>query len=801
MDNLAMDFSLEDECYWHMLPENILVHVFSYLPAPSLLKASMVCRCWNRVAFDELLWKDLFYRHWSINREIGLAPGRSSWFQEYKRLYYRVPCIESENVSKHTDQVLHVNFSHNGEMFSTCSKDGFIKVWNSTYPTSLRYKYNMKELAWKYTQYSQFNENDSLLLVSGVHFGPNSTSGEIAVFSLTGDFEMQARVINKPYDVFGTWYNNDYLLSGNLHWIGQLQSCSSLWLNKAYQATESEHESVVMRLYRFQNVNASSIRTIMIAKCLNDQENNNTCQCETHCCQAKCLNSNTGGIFSVEGDNFACSSNVLDGTCPETPAPSDNVCQKIQHLTMFEDGSFKTKMIAVDSDSCLGRLNGTFEYNSEYRAAEGGMSPPQSSTLSATDVKDVLMTSDSSSDMKSLESASGVSGLKRSLQCNRDVKGQITRRGSEGKMMKTSELNLDSADGTVKSQTKSLKCNSMTKQGSSCGCDLDKKIRSSASDFSMPSVNSSQCVSDLATEDRDCECCDHCSNGLYLDGSVNGYPLQSNFFLGSDHSHAVLDWNPFSPLHDGDDSVRYSLSENSTKRDGKSSHTDTSAAELFPDKYLIFTMGEKTYTPHQIGIKRIKAVEKITKNGVQVLPNVEENLHGMDRADFDDVDHTIDLHGHIIGMCLSPDHRYLYVNSRPWPKNYVIENVLYPPPIAQEIDVHVIDLVKMREVGKMFQAHKAYTPNDECFFIFLDVCDEYVASGAEDKHGYIWDRHYGICLNKFPHTDVVNCVAFNPRDSEMLVTVSDDQSIRIWRSRHHQKHLNKIPDTRWCNSS
>lgn len=46
----------------------------------------------------------------------------------------------------------------------------------------------MKNFTWKYTQYSQFNESDTLLLVSGVHFGsPYSTSGEIAVFSLQGE--------------------------------------------------------------------------------------------------------------------------------------------------------------------------------------------------------------------------------------------------------------------------------------------------------------------------------------------------------------------------------------------------------------------------------------------------------------------------------------------------------------------------------------------------------------------------------------------------------------------------------------
>lgn len=68
---------------------------------------------------------------------------------------------------------------------------------------------------------------------------------------------------------------------------------------------------------------------------------------------------------------------------------------------------------------------------------------------------------------------------------------------------------------------------------------------------------------------------------------------------------------------------------------------------------------------------------------------------------FDKVDKLIDLHGHIIGMGLSPDHRYLYVNSRPWPKGYIISNPLEPPPIAQEIDIHVIG--KYNELWTVFE--------------------------------------------------------------------------------------------------
>lgn len=46
-----------------------------------------------------------------------------------------------------------------------------------------------------------------------------------------------------------------------------------------------------------------------------------------------------------------------------------------------------------------------------------------------------------------------------------------------------------------------------------------------------------------------------------------------------------------------------------------------------------------------------------------------------------------------------------------------------------------------------------------------------------------------MCLAKFPHTDVVNSVAFNPKDPEMLVTTSDDHKIKIWRSRAKVRKL------------
>lgn len=67
------------------------------------------------------------------------------------------------------------------------------------------------------------------------------------------------------------------------------------------------------------------------------------------------------------------------------------------------------------------------------------------------------------------------------------------------------------------------------------------------------------------------------------------------------------------------------------------------------------------------------------------------------------------------------------MNSRAWPRGSVVADPMQPPPIAEEIDLLVFDLKTMREVRRALRAHRAYTPNDECFFIFLDVSRDFVA--------------------------------------------------------------------------
>ncbi|XP_030694107.1 F-box/WD repeat-containing protein 5 [Globicephala melas] len=534
-----------DEGGLPLLPDSLVYQIFLNLGPADVLAAGLVCHQWQAVSRDEFLWREQFYRYYQVARNVPRHPAATSWYEEFRRLYDTVPCVEVQTLEEHTDQVLHLSFSHSGYQFASCSKDCTVKIWNNDLTISLLHSADMRPYNWSYTQFSQFNQDDSLLLASGVFLGPhNSSSGEIAVISLD-TFALLSRVRNKPYDVFGCWLTDTSLISGNLHRIGDITSCSVLWLNNAFQDVESENVNVVKRLFKIQNLNASTIRTVMVADC----------------------------------SRFDSPELLLDAGAP---------------------GAGPGCVFDLSSDS-------------EDQAVNPGPARAK--------------------------------GLRRVLE------GRAQPQPSE--------------------------------------CALETKA-------------------------------------------------------------AEL------------------LAQSHTKPPERS----TAAAG---NKLLIFTTGCFTYSPHQIGIKQILPHQMTTAG-----PVLGEG-RGSD-AFFDALDHVIDVHGHIIGMGLSPDNRYLYVNSRAWPRGSVVADPMQPPPIAEEIDLLVFDLKTMREVKRALRAHRAYTPNDECFFIFLDVSRDFVASGAEDRHGYIWDRHYNICLAKLRHQDVVNSVVFSPQEQELLLTASDDATIKAWRS-------------------
>ena len=73
------------------------------------------------------------------------------------------------------------------------------QVWNLDYPVKLKFEADMKQCNFQHTHFSQFNNSDSLLLVSGPKTGALSTDclGFIIVFSLEGEKNQLSSLIIK----------------------------------------------------------------------------------------------------------------------------------------------------------------------------------------------------------------------------------------------------------------------------------------------------------------------------------------------------------------------------------------------------------------------------------------------------------------------------------------------------------------------------------------------------------------------------------------------------------------------------
>jgi len=201
---------------------------------------------------------------------------------------------------------------------------------------------------------------------------------------------------------------------------------------------------------------------------------------------------------------------------------------------------------------------------------------------------------------------------------------------------------------------------------------------------------------------------------------------------------------------------------------------DHKCANIFRDNqiYLIFLSQGETSAPHQIGFK------KVYKEDLENSPVVEKP------------DRVLDMKGHIVGLALSPDSEKLYVNVRSWPENVVLDKE-EAPPIANDIEMRVIHLSDLRVEDRVMRGHVGYTDSKEAFYIYLDVGDKLVGSGSEDGVGRVWDRSYGCLVGKANHQKCVNSAVFNPRNQEIMVTGSDDHTIKIWRSKRTARMMNK----------
>ncbi|KAL7128711.1 hypothetical protein ABFS83_13G011900 [Erythranthe nasuta] len=114
----------------------------------------------------------------------------------------------------------------------------------------------------------------------------------------------------------------------------------------------------------------------------------------------------------------------------------------------------------------------------------------------------------------------------------------------------------------------------------------------------------------------------------------------------------------------------------------------------------------------------------------------------------------------IVSFCLSEDSKYLLLSL-----------------LNQELHLWCIEVPP--KLVKVYKAHRP--PSYSVRACFCGPRQMFIASGSVDRQVYIWDRETeGLIGTLAGHTKTVNCVSCHPVDPYMLVSGSDDNSIRIW---------------------
>ena len=138
---------------------------------------------------------------------------------------------------------------------------------------------------------------------------------------------------------------------------------------------------------------------------------------------------------------------------------------------------------------------------------------------------------------------------------------------------------------------------------------------------------------------------------------------------------------------------------------------------------LIFTHGTVTRIPHQIVLRWMQ--QKQSTSETSSTANIDTALwHTVE-------EHFIETNGHIIGIKLSPDHQFLYVNCRPWKEALDMKKVGTsfqdsPPDISEEMTLTCYSLATYEKIN-VHVGHQAFTGSEACFYIFLSVADNLVA--------------------------------------------------------------------------
>lgn len=115
-----------------------------------------------------------------------------------------------------------------------------------------------------------------------------------------------------------------------------------------------------------------------------------------------------------------------------------------------------------------------------------------------------------------------------------------------------------------------------------------------------------------------------------------------------------------------------------------------------------------------------------------------------------------------------------------------------PIPVHDHTEIRIIDLQTLSLLDDSFLGTQP-TPrgpqSEPTYFVDVDACDQYVVTGGEESHAYLWDRRHRCLIRSLHHEQgrLIHSVAFNPRDPEVCVSASNDGTVTVWYSKAKER--------------
>eukprot|EP01137_Pigoraptor_chileana_P009996 Opistho-2@59041 len=737
---------------WLLLPDEVVLHIFSFVGARDLAWCVVrVCKGWHAVGTDESLWKGILCRRWKLDvRKVKLPAHAVGWRAEYGKLHNALPRRTVQTLAEHTDEVLHVAFSNGGRYIASCSKDRTAILWecysshSDVPPSSLGLPIP-----------SIITSNP--LTSAAVGFGGmargaiNNISAGIAV----GLGSSPPRAV-PAFTQGGT--------SEAAEWSSPGAGDGSLPRGGSGGPTGHDHAAIV-RVHRkilldnpteYAEFNAED--TMVLIATANYANNYGA----VHICRV----SDAVVFHRVNMFPFDVMSAWAPGNHFVTAITRGLASTASEIYTWWvssdpeEDLTFMQRdFVPIDRGSCARRILVADLRRAERLAAlrlRLSTQPVESDPPPHSDVTHAPnAASRAGARLGALASSilyAGSEGVRRARRASLSDIGAIASNSNSGSLSSSNSTSTSSVEEAV---ARSVPGHIMDTLGSVpmnvtelISGFLSRRSRSR----SVSSLNNAEHTATTAAAAADSSARERANAPARTRTSPRG---RNGAGIGEPRLRG---------------SVASSQSSTHSSRASLRARSADDGGRLL----LIYQTGEKL---NRIGLKEISA------------PDVRFADRPLTDGDVDQGDASVGCvfiteTGPIIGMSLSPDHTQLVVNVRPFIRNSDVPGDSVTPLISEAIEVHVWDLAT-RTMVRQLSGHRAFTPADAPFIIWVGLGgehDDIVVSGAEDGCGHMWHKHYGAYLGRLEgHQDVVNAAACNPADPRMIITASDDFTLRVWR--------------------